>query len=541
MMCREHSVHVRCIIVSLAVLSLTASLIGVVTPGWYNYEGKLVNYEMKMAIASKMFTENSKRTIRQAPSNFDSDSESMPVKAPAEHEDKENQAESSDFASGSRPKNGPAKGVGDEDRPHPPNTAPRLASDMSAAGKETSNGDRPDTPNTASSSMPDNPPDGHESNNSQPHPAFTGSDGSGPPNHKIPKRPGNDATDNLLPPPKGPSPSDTRNGDNVPPRPLRPAIPDTGDSDEASSHLNHAQNQEEDGHTDDMYNRHPGMGTDGTSNRQPGMNNEDTANRVPGMDTDTIAEHNDDDDTDNSDAGNGDKSGTDIMPPLLIPSNNGNPKPRPIWSFNRTRPTKPTRPPILLPSNRTRRPGNRPGFTLPTRIPLPRNKTQWRPGSTKNPKNSGLNDQSTKPNPDDVNDKLDWFAGIKDKLTGSDTKPDWIMDMLKQLKGGNFSDRLMDKIDNVEYSIHLGLWFGKLCEMLDGVRTCDGEKLSLLLRKLKTPGKYSNIYFEPRHEKICFLHMRKQSRRPANQCLCFRFKESTIHLLPKSEISILSL
>ena len=532
-------------------------------------------------IASKMFAENSKRTIRQAPANFDSDSESMPVKAPAEHEDKENQAESSDFASGSRPANGPAKGMGDEDRPQPPNSVPGLAPDMSAAGKETSNGDRPDTPNAASGSIPDNPPDGHESNNIQPHPAFTGSDGSGAPNHKIPKRPGNDATDNLLPPPKGPSPSDTRNGDNVQPRPLRPAKPDTGDSDEASSHLNHAQNQGEDGHTDDMYNRHPGMGTDGTSNRQPGMNNEDTANRVPGMDTDTIADHNDDDDTDNSDAGNGDKSGTDIMPPLLRPSNNGNPKPRPIGSFNRTRPTKPTRPPIgalpiLLPSNRTRRPGGRPGFTLPTRIPLLGNKTrrpvnrpaiplhvptkvpppnhnlrplnislqketgrpvppQWRPGSTKKPKNSGLIDQSTKPNPDDVNDKLDWFAGIKDKLTGSDTKPDWIMGMLKELKGGNFSESLMDKLDNVEYSIHLGLWFGKLCEMLDGVRTCDEEKLSILFRKLKTPGKYSYIFLSRvmRKPAFCICENNRADRHISAFVFATKIAQSIYFLNPK--------
>ena len=39
--------------------------------------------------------------------------------------------------------------------------------------------------------------------------------------------------------------------------------------------------------------------------------------------------------------------------------------------------------------------------------------------------------------------------------------------------------------------------------------------------------------YEPRHEKIGFLHMRKQR-------LCFRYTDSTIPLLPKSEISRLS-
>ena len=49
--------------------------------------------------------------------------------------------------------------------------------------------------------------------------------------------------------------------------------------------------------------------------------------------------------------------------------------------------------------------------------------------------------------------------------------------------------------------------------------------------------------FEPRREKTGFLHMRKQrcrsaSRyREADQRLCFRYTDSTIPLLPKSEIS----
>ena len=43
--------------------------------------------------------------------------------------------------------------------------------------------------------------------------------------------------------------------------------------------------------------------------------------------------------------------------------------------------------------------------------------------------------------------------------------------------------------------------------------------------------------FEPRHEKTGFLHMRKQRRSEADQRLCFCYRDSTIPLLPKSEIS----
>ena len=50
--------------------------------------------------------------------------------------------------------------------------------------------------------------------------------------------------------------------------------------------------------------------------------------------------------------------------------------------------------------------------------------------------------------------------------------------------------------------------------------------------------------FEPRREKTGFLHMRKQRRRSASrlhreadQRLWFRFTDSTIPLLPKSNIS----
>ena len=48
---------------------------------------------------------------------------------------------------------------------------------------------------------------------------------------------------------------------------------------------------------------------------------------------------------------------------------------------------------------------------------------------------------------------------------------------------------------------------------------------------------------ELRHEKTCFSHMPKQRQRPAvrlpDQRLCFDYIDSTIPLLPKSEISSL--
>ena len=54
-----------------------------------------------------------------------------------------------------------------------------------------------------------------------------------------------------------------------------------------------------------------------------------------------------------------------------------------------------------------------------------------------------------------------------------------------------------------------------------------------------------NFISEPGHEKTCFLHMGKQRRRlaarllEADQHLCFRYVESTIPLLPVSEVSSL--
>ena len=58
--------------------------------------------------------------------------------------------------------------------------------------------------------------------------------------------------------------------------------------------------------------------------------------------------------------------------------------------------------------------------------------------------------------------------------------------------------------------------------------------------KLNLSGCVTN---ERRHEKTCFLHMRKQRRRPAvrDQRLCFHYIDSTNPQLPKSEISSLRL
>lgn len=470
-MCREHIGVVRFFIVSLAVLSLAVCLIGVITPGWYNYEGKLVNYDMKMMIASKMFAEKSKRTIRQAPANFDfkSDFESMPAKAPAGNTDEKNPSQSSDSDSGSSSKTAPAKEIDDEDRPPTHNFVSGSAPDMQPGEKKQSQGDRPQPPKTAPGSLPENPPVGQESNNIPPRPAFRGSDGSGNPNHNYPKRPGNDGSNNL--PPMKPNPPDTSG--NVPSRPMRPILPETGSSDKIPQNFDYNANQDDVGHTDDIPGQHPEMNTDVMPNTAPGMN------------TDERDGHNDGDDAEKTD------HFTDKRPPVLIQPKTGDSNPKQIVSLNRTLPTTLTRPPIgalpiLLPSKRTRQPGNGPGLRVPTRIPLLLNKTR-RPGSTKKPKNPDLNNPTRKPTTDEVMDKLDWFAGIRDKLTGSDTKPDWMMGMLKHLKSGNITEGLMDKIDHVEYSIHLGLWFGKICEMLDGVKTCNGEKLSILFGKLKTP------------------------------------------------------
>ena len=53
---------------------------------------------------------------------------------------------------------------------------------------------------------------------------------------------------------------------------------------------------------------------------------------------------------------------------------------------------------------------------------------------------------------------------------------------------------------------------------------------------------FLTLSYEPRHEKTCFLQMRKQRRRSAcaaDQRLCFRYIDSTIPLLSKSKISSL--
>ena len=51
-----------------------------------------------------------------------------------------------------------------------------------------------------------------------------------------------------------------------------------------------------------------------------------------------------------------------------------------------------------------------------------------------------------------------------------------------------------------------------------------------------------SMLFEPRHEKTNFLHMQKKdadqlcSKPEADQCLCFRYTDTTIPLLAKSEV-----
>ena len=52
-----------------------------------------------------------------------------------------------------------------------------------------------------------------------------------------------------------------------------------------------------------------------------------------------------------------------------------------------------------------------------------------------------------------------------------------------------------------------------------------------------------NIFstYEPRHEKTNALHMQKQRQREADQCLCFRYIDSTIPLLSKASSHLLYL
>ena len=66
-------------------------------------------------------------------------------------------------------------------------------------------------------------------------------------------------------------------------------------------------------------------------------------------------------------------------------------------------------------------------------------------------------------------------------------------------------------------------------------------KLQQLASVFKTQmQKLDTLLYEPHHEKTGFLHMRKQrcrSNSEADQHLCFHYTDSTICLLPKSEIS----
>ena len=547
MLCRDKDGCVRIVIVSLAVLSLTVGLVAVITPGWYIYEGKLVNYDMKMVLASKMFSENIKQMTHQENAGFDSESESMQVTDAARHMDNNEPTKSTDFSSGRKPANGHRQRRGHGHQHPPPPIVSGPLSDKLPAGKDTTYGDQPDTPRADSGTMSDDLPTEHENDGIPPRPAFTDTDGAAGPQNS---RPESSNTDNLLPPPVGQTDHDNSNNGKVASRPIPPGRPGTSNSDEAQSNLNHAHNQGDMWHTSDNVGQHPGMTKD------------DAPSRPSGMDTDIKDDNTDEKHADNADIGNNDEGGAANMT-MFRPAID--PKPRPILLLNQTRPTRPTRPPIpdrtwrpsnrpgiILPSripppkfplpfNRTQSTSNRPDFILPSRIPpnifpLPFNKTRRpsnKPGiilstrippihsklpplnislpkdtidltpvdshrpqrPTKTSTDSGLQDSLKKSLINDVKENTDWLAGVAERLTGFDMKPDWLLRMLKQIKSGDISDSAMHEIERVEYSVHLGLWFGKICEQSSREETCDGEQLSILFGKLKTPGKCSQILF----------------------------------------------
>ena len=86
----------------------------------------------------------------------------------------------------------------------------------------------------------------------------------------------------------------------------------------------------------------------------------------------------------------------------------------------------------------------------------------------------------------------------------------------------------------------LNVWSGMLggSSVADGIASNTGVAIprssGMLGGSLVADGITSN---EPRHEKIGFLHMRKQRRDQLR--LCFRYTDSAIPLLLKSEISSL--
>ena len=447
MMCGENIGLVKFLIVSLAALSLIVGLIGVISPGWYIYEGKLLNYELKMIMtASKMFSEKTKRTEREIPDSFDS--WSMPAKAPS--------------------------------------------------GEDNSNGSRPSNP--ASEAMPAKAPAGTDDDNNRLHPALRGTDGNGMPPPKRPDHPDNDDTGKDPGSPERPELPNNDNGKN----PSNDANPD------GAANSNDGTNQGDNGNKGDM------------SNRLPDMNAGDNDGHADDPDEDGHKKQ----------VGGKDDEGHSKDPSFFrLPTKNRGLGPRPLLQSNETRPTnrpllpsrtKPTKPPIgnrpdILQSNHTMRPGIRPtkpGFLRPTRPSPPPHKlpplniswsnvtnhplaSRWPPGltmkTTRIPNSdsvSDLEDPPKKPDRSEGKDgHLDWFTGDTDKLTGAKNKPDWVMGILDKLKGGNFSDFVWDKLDKVDYSVHLGLWFGKICDKADGVTACDGESLSKLFGKLKTPGK----------------------------------------------------
>ena len=84
-------------------------------------------------------------------------------------------------------------------------------------------------------------------------------------------------------------------------------------------------------------------------------------------------------------------------------------------------------------------------------------------------------------------------------------------------------------IVNLVFS-HLGFWSGNLFLIAPFPGLC------LLVLFCVNPGIFHNL-IPLSNEKTNNLHMRKQRRRSADQCLCFLYTDSTIRLLLISKVS----
>ena len=60
--------------------------------------------------------------------------------------------------------------------------------------------------------------------------------------------------------------------------------------------------------------------------------------------------------------------------------------------------------------------------------------------------------------------------------------------------------------------------------------------LMIKLLQIKLASIY--MYYEPPHEKTNNLHMQNQRRRSADQCLCFRYTDSTIPVLFFASVNV---